>query len=137
MSKRRFSELEVLEILGNPNVANCSEKSISYGREFKQLAVKKYRAGMSAREIFIEAGFNLSLIGGDIPDSRLGRWRKIFEARGLNGLAAETRGRHHHGGRPRTKGLTDADKIKKMEIEIAYLKAENDFLAKLRAAKKR
>jgi len=137
MSKRRFNELQILEILGNPHVAKCSEKSISYSKEFKQLAVKKYQEGMSAREVFIEAGFNLPLIGEDVPDSRMGRWRAVFEARGPNGLAIETRGRHHGGGRPKTKGLTDADRIKRLEIENAYLKAENDFLAKLRAARKR
>ena len=137
MSKRRFNELQILEILGNPNVANCSEKSIGYAKEFKQLAVRQYQSGMNTREIFIEAGFNLALIGEGIPKRCLGRWRKVFETRGSSGLAVEARGRHHHGGRPRTKGLTDADKIKKMEIEIAYLKAENDFLAKLRAARKR
>ena len=36
-------------------------------------------------------------------------------------------------GRPKTKGLTDTDKIKRLKIEVAYLKAKNDFLVKLRA----
>jgi hypothetical protein len=42
------------------------------------------------------------------------------------------RGRGRGGGRPRVKG-TDADKIKWLEAKVAYLKAENDFLVKLRA----
>jgi hypothetical protein len=51
----------------------------------------------------------------------------------LIGLQIETRGGHNGGGRFKTKGLTETEKIKKLEAEVAYLKAENDFLAKLRA----
>ncbi len=49
----------------------------------------------------------------------------------MEGLA-ETRGKGS-SGRPRTKNLSDTDKIKRLETQVAYLKAENDFLAKLRA----
>lgn len=48
-------------------------------------------------------------------------------------MKVENRGRG--GGRPKTKWLTDVDKIKWLEAENAYLKAENNFLAKLQAKK--
>ncbi len=54
---------------------------------------------------------------------------------GGSGLLIEARGRG--GGRPKKINLTDSDKIKRLEIEVAYLKEENNFLAKLRANKKR
>jgi len=140
MSKIRFNELQVLEILGNPNVAKCSEKSITYSRDFKILAVKQYQEnGYSPRMIFESAGFDLSVIGKDRPDDRIHHWRKIYGLKGASELMIENRGKSRGigMGRPKTRGLTDTDKIKRMAIEIAYLKAENDFLAKLRAAKKR
>lgn len=71
----------------------------------------------------------MNVIGRDTPKDNLKRWRKIYNKKGLDGLV-ETRGRI---GRPRTKGITPEDKIKRLETENAYLKAENDFLAKLRA----
>lgn len=138
MSKRRFNELQVLEILGNPNVAKCSDKSITYSKEFKLRAVRQYQEeGYSSRMIFREAGFDVNLIGREIPDDSLLRWRRVYAAKGVLGLNTERRGKSRNGGRPRIRGLTDSDKIKRLEIENAYLKAENDFLAKLRAAKKR
>jgi hypothetical protein len=139
MSKRILTEEQMAGLLKNENVARCSAKSISYAKRFMISAVQKYNAGLGAAQIFQEAGFDLEIIGRDKPDDRLCRWRKIYEKRGLSGLNVETRGRGtgNGRGRPRSKGLTDSDKIKRMEIEIAYLKAENDFLAKLRAAKKR
>ncbi len=137
MSKRRFTEAQIAELSKNKNISKCSDKSITYDKKFKVWAVEQYRQGRGAVSIFEEAGFNVALIGKDIPQDNLRRWRKIYNSRGADRLSVETRGKGKGGGRPRKNGLTDTEKIKRMEVEIAYLKAENDFLAKLRAAKKR
>jgi len=57
----------------------------------------------------------------------------LFKAKGIEGLRVNARGRLARG-RPKTRG-SDADKIKWLEAKVAYLKAENAFLAKLRAAR--
>lgn len=138
MSKRRFTTDQIKELLKNKNVAKCSEKSITYSKEFKLKAIKQYNEdGYSPRVIFEKADFDIYLIGKWVPDESLHRWRKTYSSKGLLGLNAETRGRSHGGGRPKTKGLTETDRIKRLEIENAYLKEENSFLVKLRAAKKR
>ena len=132
MSKRRFTADQIANLRKNGNIAKCSDKAITYRKDFKIRAVKRYRDdGWSAKQIFKEAGFDLLVVGDDTPKRCLRDWRKIFKIRGANGLAVETRGRG--GGRPRTKELTDAKKIEYLEAKVAYLKAENDFLAKLRA----
>lgn len=138
MSKRRFTEAQIEELSKNTNISKCSDKSITYSKEFKMFAVNKYyEDGYSPGMIFEEGGFDRQIIGKDSPEVCLQRWRTIYNMRGPEGLNSEARGKHHKGGRPKTKGLSDTDKIKRMAIEIAYLKAENDFLSKLRAAKKR
>ena len=137
MSKRIFNEGQINELLQNPHVARCSDRSITYTKEFKILAVRQYADGLTAKQIFREAGFDIELIGNSVPHHRLLCWRRKYQIKGVIGLSNDERGHSHKGGRPKTKGLTDIDKIKRLEIENAYLKAENDFLAKLRAAKKR
>jgi len=138
MSKRKFTTDQIIELLKNVNVSKCSEKSISYSKTFKLKAVKQYQEdGYSPSMIFEKAGFDLHLIGKDNPGESLIRWRKTYATKGFLGLSIEARGRSHNGGRPKTKGLTNADRIKRLEIENTYLKEENDFLVKLRAAKKR
>lgn len=136
MSKRRFTAEQVADLLKNKNIAKCSEKSITYRQDFKIKAVQRYYdEGISAKQIFQEAGFDLKVIGKDKPKSCLQDWRRIFKTKGSNGLLIENRGKSSGGnkGRPKTKGLTDAKKIEWLEAKVAYLKAENDFLAKLRA----
>lgn len=135
MSKRRFTKEQIEELLKNDNVTRCSDKSISYSKKFKQLAIKQYNEGWSSNQIFREGGFDLELIGVDIPKGCLGRWRQTYQLKGVTSFDKETRG--GRGGRPKTKWKSETERIKYLEIENAYLKAENDFLAKLRASKKR
>lgn len=129
-----FTKEQIQELSRNRFVSKCSEKSVTYSPEFKQLAVRRYEEeGLTASQIFLEAGINPDLVGKDVPDTRMSSWRRIVRTRGLDGLK-ESRGQG--GGRPKTKGVSDADKIEYLETQIAYLKAENAFLAKLRAKRR-
>jgi transposase-like protein len=134
MNEPKFSQKQMHELQNNPNVVKCSNKSITYAKDFKIEAVRKYdEDGMTPVMIFLEARFNLDVIGKSTPKNCLGDWRRVFKLKGATGLNTEMRGRSPNGGRPRLKGLTDAEKIKRLKIEVAYLKEENSFLAKLRA----
>jgi hypothetical protein len=132
MSKRRFSQEEVAILSKNENVKKCGEKSITYAKDFKIKAVKRYAEGISSRDIFREAGFDFRMIGKHTPKDRLKAWNKTYRQKGESALGTEARGKG--GGRPKKiKDASDTDKIKRLETEVACLKAENDFLIKLRA----
>mgnify|MGYP001597088958 CR=1 FL=1 len=131
MSKRIYNGEQIEQLSKNRNVAKCSERSIAYSRDFKIRAVKLYEQGSTPTEIFTEAGFDLRMVGRKKPKECLSRWTRFYRTKGIEGLIIETRGRN--GGRPKTKNLSDAENIKRLEAKVAYLKAENDFLAKLRA----
>jgi transposase-like protein len=130
MNRRIFTGEQINELLKNDNISACTESTITYNKDFKLKAVRLYKDGVGSREIFRRAGFDLDIIGKATPKDCLRRWVKTWNEKGEGGLKVETRG----GPRPpKPKDLSDADKIKRLEAEIAYLKAENDFLAKLRA----
>jgi|SRR3989344_5455486 len=130
MSKRIFTQEQINTLLNNKNVAKCSEKSISYHRDFKLAAVRRYQEGLPPTAIFTEAGFNLALIGRKEPKWCLERWRSIFRKKGADGFSKEARG--GPGRRKALRPMSDQEKLKYYEAQIAYLKAENAFLAKLR-----
>jgi len=133
MSKRIFTKEQIEILLQNENVAGCSEKSISYHKHFKISAVRKYQEGLSASEIFRQAQLDISMIGRKSPKSCLRRWLKIFRQKGEVGLKIDGRGQSKSGGRPRNIiDLNEKEKMKRLEAEVAYLKEENRFLAKLR-----
>ena len=131
MSKRRFNKEQIKLLLNNQNVNKCSEKAITYSKNFKIRAVTQYQSGLTARQIFEGAGLVAELVGKNTAKNCVLDWVAIHKTKGTEGLSVETRGRY--GGRPKSKWSSDADKIKYLEAKVAYLKAENDFLAKLRA----
>ena len=129
MSKRIFTQEQIRELSKNKNVKKCSKKSITYNKKFKIKAVKQYYDEyIVPNEIFEQAGFDLDVVGKETPRSSLKRWRKIFQNKGVLALNLENRGRSK-----KIKDKTDKDKIERLEAENIYLKAENDFLVKLRA----
>lgn len=131
-----FTKQQVEEMLKNENVVKCSEKSITYSKEFKMSAVRLYNEQyMGSRAIFRQAGFDLNVIGNERATDCLLRWKRVFKKKGSEGLS-EVRGSNGIKGKTKTKELSDAEKIKWLETENAYLKAENDFLAKLRAKRR-
>ena len=131
-----FTQEQINSLLVNKNVAKCSFKSITYKKEFKTWAVKKYfEEGYSPRMIFEEARFDINIIGTDRADDSLLRWRRKYNNKGKDGLRKDCRGKA--GGRTKNiKFKNDKEKIKYLEGKIKYLDAENDFLAKLRDLKR-
>lgn len=128
-----FTKEQIKTLLQNNNVTRCSEKSISYHRDFRVLAIRKYQEGLPPSEIFRQAGFDINMIGSRTPERCLRNWLKVFRQKGVAGLTIDGRGRSKKGGRPKNlKNLTEKEKLKRLEAEVAYLKEENRFLAKLR-----
>ncbi len=137
MKQPKFNSEQITELLKNEHVIKCG-KTITYSKKFKILAIRQYAEGKTASQIFREAGLDPQLVGEYVPDNCLNRWRRKLKAKGESGLKVDERGtmRGSRKGRPKTRGQTDADRIERLEIEVAYLKAKNDFLVKLRARKK-
>lgn len=133
MTRKRFTDQEKQELLKNPNILKIGDCSITYNPDFRIQAVKAYKDGKSPMQVFIEAGFDLKLLGKKQPEYCLKRWRKIFNKSGINGLLSEARGTGKGGGRPKTKPLSLEEEVKQLKAKNALLEAENEFLKKLKA----
>lgn len=130
MSKIIFNEFEIQRLEKNPHVKHVSDRSIAYHPDFKLAAVKENLAGKGPIQIFIEHGFDLSLIGKDKAKQCLKRWRNTYKTFGEDGFYRERRGLGSTG-RPSSKDETVETKLEKAETRIKYLEAELDFLKKL------
>jgi transposase-like protein len=136
MSKNIFTKAQQKILLRNHHVSRCSLKSITYSNAFKLSAVKQSQElGLSSNEIFRRAGFDIRILGRDKPKQCLKRWKKTYWIKGDQGLLVERRGGHDRLLKV-SSGEIEANKVRRLEAEVAYLKAENDFLAKLRAKRR-
>lgn len=131
MKRKKFTEQEKEILLKNKNILDVSETTIKYCPEFKVKAVKEYYAGNSPIMIFLNANFDINLIGRENPEKCVKRWRYIYKEQGEQGLLKDKRGKG--AGRPRTKPLSIEEEVKQLKARNAYLEAENDFLKKLKA----
>ncbi|KKS14441.1 MAG: Transposase [Parcubacteria group bacterium GW2011_GWB1_41_6] len=123
-----FSSEEIAELRNNPCVFSCTSNSINYTYEFKKRALELHQAGVTAREIWKRSGFDTSKWKKQYFKGTLYDWKKIVNKNGIEGLLRP-------GGIQYDRGpnKTDKDKLKRLEFQVKYLKAENDFLAKLQA----
>ena len=128
MSKKLFSDIEIIKLSKNINVSKVSNKAITYNFEFKREFIKKYKIGKLPRIIFEEAKFDIEILGMKRIETASKRWRKAFKDNGELGLMDA---RKTSSGRPLKRRLTDSEKMKRLEAQVEYLKIENEFLKKL------
>jgi len=126
--RTKFSKEEIAGLRRNPCVFSCTENSVNYTFEFKKRALKLHKEGVTAREIWKRSGFEVDKWKPYYFRSTLRDWKKIVEKHGTEGLLKT-------GGIQYDRGPDNSpkDKIKRLKLQIKYLKAENDFLAELRA----
>lgn len=129
-----FTKEEIAEFKRHPCVFYVSERSVSYTAEFKKRALDLHAQGISAPEIWKGAGFNPERWKKNYTYSTIKDWKRIVEKRGIEGLSS-LGGIQYDRGRPNKKESIkiESDKLKRLELQVRYLQAENAFLAKLRA----
>jgi transposase-like protein len=123
-----FSGEDLAKLRQNPCVFNCTERSVNYTYEFKRRALELYAEGVSAKEVWRRAGFDVSKWKKHYFRLTIRDWRRIVERDGLEGLTRQGGIQFDRGPREET-----SDKMKRLELQVRYLQAENDFLAELRA----
>ena len=128
MSKKIFTEQEILELSKNKYVKNVTAKGITYTNEFKLQSIAEYENGKTSRAIFEDAGFDVNIIGIKRIDSASLRWRKAYNDKGILGLEDT---RTLNSGRTLNRDLTVEEILAKKDAEIAYLKAELELIKKL------
>lgn len=129
-----FSKEEVAEFKRHPCVFYCSERSIHYTSEFKKYALELHSHGVSPREIWRRSGFNPDRWKKNYTYSTVKDWERMVKKSGIDSLA-NMGGIQYDRGRKNKKELItiESDTVKRLELQVTYLQAENDFLAKLRA----
>ena len=131
MKKRKFTKEQRMELQKNPNVKKVTSVGVLYSETFKKEALELYEKGITPIDIFVQAGFNIEIIGKDNPSKILSKWRSGI---GYNPNQLNNQLSIKHPIKLNSDKCSYTDKeIKKILARNRYLEAENDFLKKLRA----
>lgn len=139
MAKRiSFTKDEQRQLIQHPYVIRCSDRSITYSPEFKQRALHAYfREGKDARTIFTEAHFPPTIVASELPRWLLKDWRKVAGSLEEKYDFKDRRGKAGGRGVPLdVSKMTPQERIEYLEAKVAYVNAENDFLAQARGIKR-
>ena len=130
MDRRILTTEQIQKLSKNKNVARCGAKSVRYTRSFKASALRQYNEeGMSAVGIFEEAGFDLNVIGIRNPNKLMHQWNGAFGAKKDDGSVRQAGAKTEIT----VKRIENRRETRTLKAKVAYLEAENAFLAKLRA----
>ncbi len=131
MSKKTFTIDEQNILIETGYIKKITDKSVEFTLEFKLLFMHEYRAGIKTpRQIFIEHGIDVEIIGQKRIEQCAFRWNKHYKAGGVTEL--EKHGASNKGRKPVELSETD-----QMLAEIELLKMENSMLKKLDANERR
>ncbi len=126
-----FSRKQIAKLEQNPCVFRCSQRSIHYTYEFKKRALDLYKQGVKPDEIWRQACFDISVWKKEYCRYTIKDWGRMVKKGGLESLT-KTSGVQADGGYKRARS-PEADRVRRLELQVQYLEKENDFLAKLRA----
>jgi hypothetical protein len=125
MSKKLFTEEQVIALEGNPCVERVSNLSVSFTEEFKRTAYKELLSGKPIWQVFKEHGVDTDALG----PVRVMKFQQF-----VNGCAKRGDGfRNKRKARPEKKSSGDeaaAEHFKSLEHEVAYLRQTVEFLKK-------
>lgn len=134
--RRLFNKDEIQILSKNPNVLRVTEKKITYSPTFKLNCIKAYQSGEKPKKIFIDACFDINMIGYKNPSDLISRWNQTYQTFGENALCEDLRGRIRKGKKYPKKickqsnenNFSLQEKLKQAESQIKFLEAENQFL---------
>lgn len=123
MSKIEYTKEQVLELLANPNVKDCSNKYITFRDDFKIKVLKLDAQWIYHRQIFKDFWFPDYIVTSKIVSNSLWNWRHKFKNKWLSWLVWSKKGRKKWEKK-------DISKMNKDE-QIEYFKTENAFLKEM------
>lgn len=126
-----FSSEQIAALAKNPCVWRVSQRMVHYTYEFKQRALELYAQGIKPDDIWRQAGFDPGIWKKHYCMYTIKDWRRLVKKRGLDSLTNPS-GMQADGGYKRARS-PEADRVRRLELQVQYLEAENAFLARLRA----
>jgi transposase len=126
-----YSDEQIVRLTQHPCVWHVSRRTMSYTYEFKKRALELHTQGIKPDDIWKQSGFDISIWKKDYCRYTIKDWKKLVSKGGLESLIRPS-GIQADGGYKKAKS-PEEDRVRRLELQVQYLEAENAFLARLRA----
>ena len=113
----KYTKKQRLRLKENENVKNCTPKHIRYTSSFKQKAVEEYTKGSTVYDIFNMTGFGFMNFPQEYMRNSLNNW-----CANIPKVSTHT---SNDKQKEVSKNQSPEEKIKRLELEVQYLKEVN------------
>ncbi len=125
MSKKLFSDEEIFILRQNPFTYKVTRNFLFFTKEFKELFLAKYNAGIAPRQIMADLGYDPGMLG----ERRI--WGISYHIRQQYEKYGEVKDGASRVKPPGSaKPLSDEEELKQLRHEVDYMKQEIEFLKK-------
>ena len=130
MARKLITKEEIEKLKQSPYIAKVTPNQVSFTKEFKQMAYLELLEGKLMREILIDSGIDDKILG----DRRIwGLAAKIREEAERNGGFEDQRKKNSRRPKKKAEEQIMAERVERLEHELAYTRQEVEFLKKLQA----
>jgi hypothetical protein len=130
MSKKHFTEEQILALKVNPCVARVSSLSVSFTEEFKRKAYGELLSGKPMWQIFKDHGIDTDALG----PVRVMKFQQFINMCAERGDGFKNLRNTWHGKKNEDDEAVIGKRVKSLENEVAYLRQVVEFLKKIRQA---
>ena len=130
MSKKHFTEEQVLAFKENPCVARVSNLSVSFTEEFKRKAYGELLSGKPMWEIFKDHGIDTDALG----PVRVMKFQQFINKCAERGDGFKNMRNTGRGEKSEGDESAVSKRVESLEHEVAYLRQVVEFLKKTRQA---
>jgi len=130
MSKKLFTEEQILDLRENPCVERVSSSSVSFTEAFKRKAYGEILSGKPMWQIFNEHGIDTDALG----PVRVVKFQQFINKCAQRGDGFKNMRNTWHGKKNEDDEAVLNKRVKNLENEVAYLKQVIEFLKKTQQA---
>lgn len=131
MSRSQFTIEQMQLLRQNPYTHSVTKTRLSFTKKFKEIFHAEYQAGESPRQILIDHGYDIGILGEHRIWNIASRIQEQFKKNG----------EFHEGHGPRRliksntstsmNPLSEKEELKQLRHEVDYLKQEVEYLKKI------
>jgi hypothetical protein len=130
MSKKHFTEEQMLALQWNPCVARVSSLSVSFTEEFKRKAYGELLSGKPIWQIFKDHGIDTDALG----PVRVMKFQQFVNNCAKRGDGFKNMRNTWHAKKSEDDETSISKRFTSLENEVAYLRQVVEFLKKIRQA---
>ena len=130
MSKKHFTDVQILALKENPCVERVSPLGVSFTEDFKRKAYGELLSGKTMWQIFRDNDIDTDALG----PARITKFQQFIRMCAARGDGFKNLRNRCHGEKSESDESLERKRIKSLENEVAYLRQVVEFLKKIQQA---